>query len=240
MSKRRTEHNGKTYVYLPYPKVNCLDQYNATVGGLVQINHEGKSVGSNVTGWKGVVSGDVFCRDDDETPAKLHELTSGFDVLYVRGHCDAGSDFLESSDHKVRVTVDELVDQLMAGLPGGGLPTTFPGQFKVFACLSGKSSGPFWSRKASFAQRLADAMYAKGYEACRYYGYTESLFTTTYQTLHDATPLFDNVHAVLMAADEKPQSVGHKVVVGGSNHLARASVARVRITPKQQQGLFKF
>jgi hypothetical protein len=117
----------------------------------------------------------VFCADDASRVAKLQKLKNERDMLYIRGHCSAGSDTLQSPDRNVKVNTEQIL-----ALFKGALSTDFKGIIKVYSCHSGSTgydSYIGWIPYQSFAQRLANVMYDAGYKKCKFYGYTEKLST---------------------------------------------------------------
>lgn len=218
---------GKTYVYIPFPRGNSQEHVNSTIGGIVQIDERDPTLGTvNVSGWNGITSGKVICSDDAQRLTKLAKLHLNIDVLYIRGHGEPGRDLLQSSDRAVTVTSADVVTQLSANGSGLGIPLGFQGMIKVFACHSGVSTGAAWWKEFSFAQRLADAMYAAGYQSCRFFGYTEELRTITYQSIYDSSGIPLNALSFAHIG-----SVSHKV----GKSLARAHTVRVEVIPSQKQ-----
>lgn len=129
-------------------------------------------------GWRGIPGGAIICADSPNLTAVLRQLRGPDDVLYIRGHCSAGSGTLSSSDSTLAIDAGELVDLLEEGLS-----TSFSGRIKVFAC---ESAVNMWRRK-SFATRFADELVDRGYVRARVFGYTSDLKTWTDSEGHKRT-----------------------------------------------------
>jgi len=169
----------KTMVFLPFPRANCREGLDSTLGRKEQTIFGEIEVEAGWNSYKTDVFGrilgvkfrddDVFCADDASRVAKLQELKNERDMLYTRGHCSAGSDTLQSPDRNVKVNAEQIL-----ALFKGALSTDFKGIIKVYSCHSGSDWRILWW---SFAQRLADVMYDDGYKKCKYYGYVAKLST---------------------------------------------------------------
>jgi hypothetical protein len=140
-----------TKVFIPFPKANSA----AAI--------------STAKSWnKGLLG--IFCADDTNKQTHLKHLTNANHMLYICGHCDKGSKYLESSDHKKKVSAEDIVTLLI-----GDLAKEFCGIVKIYGCESARGKKSIWSQNQdAFAQRLANAMYA-GYKSCSFYGYQESI-----------------------------------------------------------------
>jgi hypothetical protein len=134
------------------------------------------------------------------------------DVLYIRGHGAAGTDYLESSDHKVKLTLTQLVSLLE-----GKLSTDFAGSIKIYACHSATDWGFSIFKWECFAQQFADAMWRKGYKKCRFFGYDDKVTTFSLET----TETFEGTKVT--------EGGGHKYAVSGK----RASRVRKEFTPRK-------
>lgn len=189
MSKIRIKQAGDaTKVFCPFPRVNSTEHVISSIGW------------NNIDG-----PSEVFCLDDSDTASQLFSLTGERDVLYIRGHCAPGSSFLQSSDHREKITVAELANTLF-----GKLDLDFPGIIKIYACHSSKPDTTFWERFAPFAQQFADEMWVAGYDKCSFYGYDTAV------TTH---PIGEENHKWSV---EENWTMNH-----------RASVVRVQIIPTQ-------
>ncbi len=108
---------------------------------------------------------------------------TGNDMIYIIGHCSAGSSEMQSHDHATNISVSDLADRLIAS----GLQTTFSGKIKLYGC----STGSTWTLNLlitslvwdSFSQLFADEMAGRGYVHCRYFGYTKNI-RTAYDSLN--------------------------------------------------------
>jgi hypothetical protein len=165
MPRTRNKQLGdQTIVYLPFP-----------------LNKTGKHLASSQN-WNNVSSpSDVICMDSLTKHAKLNALTGSRDVLYVRGHSNAGFDLLAADgDQSVSITSEALAADLSADLQ-----KCFPGIIKIYGCSTGKGWGSsglpllgnalYWD---SFGQKFADEMFRLGYKLCSFYAYTESVATS--------------------------------------------------------------
>jgi len=118
--------------------------------------------------WKKIDPQNVVCRNSPLLAAALQKLTAVDDTLYIRGHCEAGGEILQSSDRNEKIDVDGLFKIL-----NGKLDKKFPGKIKIFACES--SVDVFlWD---SFAKRFAIKLSKEGWINCSFYGYKEKLNT---------------------------------------------------------------
>ena len=128
-----------------------------------------------IPAWSKIVPANVACSDTPNKASVLGSASGKYDVLYLRGHCFEGADFLESSDHKIKKKVAEIVDEME-----GDLDKKSACIIKIFACESGaasKSFLPFLSSSA-FTQKFADTMCQKGWKSCQFFGYEMELKTT--------------------------------------------------------------
>ena len=189
MPKIRIKQAGDaTKIFCPFPRVNSTVHIISSIGW------------NNIDG-----PSEVFCLDDSDTASQLASLKGERDMLYIRGHCAAGSLVLQSSDHQQKITAAELRNTLF-----GKLDLDFPGIIKIYACQSSKPDSSFWERFAPFAQQFADEMWATGYKKCSFYGYDTAV------TTH---PMGEKNHKWSVEEDWT------------MNH--RASVVRVQIIPTQ-------
>lgn len=230
MAKTRTWAAGdKTVVFMPFPRANSRDHLDSTLGRKKTVSLFG-GPGFEITeeeGWnryatdpfgriKGIkfTDDDVVCADDPGLSAKLGELTKASDMLYIRGHCSAGSYYLTSSDRTVHVTEAAIV-----ALLNGKLAKDFPGIIKVYACSSGLSSG--WGFWTAFGQRLADEMWSAGYQQCKFYGYTASV-----SSYAEGKDFIGKQRKMAVGPDKRP--------------LGTASTRRIEITPIEKEVLDAF
>lgn len=117
------------------------------------------------------------------------KLVGPIETLYIVGHCGPGSDNLQSEDRTTNISASDLA----AIVQREGLPKTFNGKIKIFACSSSSCwqlpvSGWLWD---SFAQRFADNMMMRGYTECRYFGYSKNVnaaYTKIGNTMHKRAP----------------------------------------------------
>lgn len=99
--------------------------------------------------------------------------------VYIRGHGMAGANCIEAGRGGGYVRYDEVVNRLVES----GLPKTFRGKIKCYNCHSAESLNPagnqdhhvFETYGTCFAQLVADAMYARGYKKCTFFGYVGSI-----------------------------------------------------------------
>ena len=134
---------------------------------------------ANTPGWKTTKTSEVVCLDDEAYPGILRGYvnTDPTDTLYIRGHCAPGSNHLESSDHKHRIRVEEVVTKLV-----GALPWDFAGKIKIFACNSGTSK---W-HSHSFAFRFSK-LTRKEFPFASVYGYDATVLTFVDKNGHKCT-----------------------------------------------------
>jgi hypothetical protein len=121
--------------------------------------------------WNKIPPDRIVCADSPGLSNILSSMQKD-DTLYLRGHCSAGLNYLESSDHSKTVTIDEIIKILK-----NRLSADFSGKLKIYACESGSSSGVLWWKEDSFAKKFSDAMIKANWTKCKYYGYTEELST---------------------------------------------------------------
>ncbi|MGE8358949.1 hypothetical protein [Pseudomonas sp.] len=97
--------------------------------------------------------------------AKISGWVSSDVVIYIVGHCNAGSRFLSRRDDPSGQTIaaNALADELL----NLGLSTDFAGKIKVYACNSAVPDG----KKFSFAFWFAAEMRALKYLNCEISGY---------------------------------------------------------------------
>jgi hypothetical protein len=215
----------KTMILMPFPRLNSKGHIDSTLGVTESFDCFGTTLTRDVEpGWsryKSDVFGrnvgvkftesDVICADDLGCGAKLATLQGADDMLYLRGHGSKGCSTISSADQKQKRSAQDIVDLLGKGLPQEGLPKSFAGVIKIYACESGTDYNWFWQ---AFAQQFADAMWEAGYRACRFYGYTASV-----SSFAEAK---DGLGRNRKAAVDKAQ--GYKV-------LGAASSRRVEVTP---------
>lgn len=229
---------GATVVLMPFSTEHSLGHIMSTRGVEGTIGYEADD-GTEVSrkafsgGWRHASEkfrdGEhIVCLDSPGLAEALTKLNGAEAVLYIRGHNVAGGDALQSSDHEESISVTKLADLLQKGIevrgPDGKLKAlakldpAFPGKIKVYACESGKGSALLFGalKFDSFAQRLADEMYKRGYTACRFYGYSTAV--STYVT--DVT---DGKHK---------SSLEKNAAAGGHITIGRASEARVEVIPR--------
>jgi hypothetical protein len=116
--------------------------------------------------WNKVDAADVVCADSKTLAGALAKLKSRVDTLYIHGHCASGSHTLQSADHKINITVEDLIEILK-----GKLNRKFAGKIKIFACQSALDT----QDSDSFAKTFATKLSKKGWVNCTFYGYTERL-----------------------------------------------------------------
>ena len=119
-------------------------------------------------GWRGVQAHNVVCADSKNLVTVLRSLQNEDDVLYVRGHCDAGNTHMVSADQQLLISAVEL-----AHLLSWGLEKRFPGKIKIFSCRSSRDE----IINDSFAYQVADELSARGWTLVRVFGYSRSLST---------------------------------------------------------------
>ena len=129
-------------------------------------------------GWKNIDSTRIACSDDGHRHAMLRLLKDRDDVLYIRGHCDSGLNYMESSDHMVRVKAKDVVDLL-----DGSLRRNFNGAIKLMGCKSASDT----IFKQSFASRFAEALADRGFVKARVFGYTAYIHTFMPPSGHKTT-----------------------------------------------------
>lgn len=125
--------------------------------------------------WNRIIPKHIFCMDSNKLAKRLGELKDASDVLYIRGHCCAGSSKLESSDHRKTISASDLVAAL-----AGKLDTAFPGKIKLYGCSTSEGWGPSMWRYEAFAQQFADLMWKGRYRRCGFYGYSTSVTTYSF------------------------------------------------------------
>ena len=176
---REWKKGDETMVFIPFPRANSQEALDSTLGRKVTTPFGEMTEEEGWNPFKADAFGrilgikfsaeDVFCADDQDRVKKLEQLKSERDMLYLRGHCSAGSSMLTSPDRKVHVNEDQIL-----ALLEGALAKDFKGIIKVYSCHSGSDWCVVWQ---SFAQRLANVMYDAGYKKCSFYGYTAKLST---------------------------------------------------------------
>lgn len=183
---REWQKGDKTMIFIPFPRANSREALDSTLGrkrdtifGEITEEEGWNAYKTDVFGRKflGIkfTEKEVFCADDEDRVDKLRELMNANDMLYLRGHCVAGSSTLTSPDRILHIKEDQILALLK-----GALSTDFKGIIKVYSCHSGSTgydSYIGWIPYQSFAQRLANVMYDAGYKKCKFYGYTEKLST---------------------------------------------------------------
>ncbi|HEV2675378.1 MAG TPA: hypothetical protein VGV37_12620 [Aliidongia sp.] len=123
---------------------------------------------STKPGWRRIAATDIFCSNTVGLARVLADLFEADDVLYIRGHCAAGSPMLQSSDHEIDIAIPDII-----ALLANGLPKVYPGRIKLFACESALGL----NAKESFAALFKKTLVNKGWVNARVVGYGESLNT---------------------------------------------------------------
>jgi hypothetical protein len=143
------------------------------------------------------------------------------DVLYVTGHCSAGSEYLVNGKGNKRISYSELVQKYFVRL----LPPDWPGVLKIYACNSGSPRSTctalslLSTNTLPFAQLFANEMVKAGFTKCSYYGYTKTVTVQYYSKISKAVGGF------------YPHKYGTEGEDGNLTMLKRASEYRVKITP---------
>ncbi len=103
---------------------------------------------------------------------------SFIDELYVYGHGGAGEDFLRGEPEDGKRAEDVRYEELANRLERSGLPKSFGGRIKIYACESADvAKGGVWS----LAKKFAVYMYnVKHYWLCSFWGY-EGKITLEYK-----------------------------------------------------------
>ena len=154
--------------------------------------------------WRKVDPTMIVCSDSKHLSNVLRSLDSSEDALYLRGHCAAGLNYLQSSDRYAKASIDQIIEMLK-----NKLRTDFSGSVKVFGCESGESGGSSGesSGPKAFAQMLADAMYKANWRKCSYFGYRENLRTWAI-----------NGHKIVGNSDQRAKTVRVKFEPRGVGH----------------------
>jgi hypothetical protein len=88
--------------------------------------------------------------------------------IYILGHSSAGSDTLSPQQYTQNPRHRVWYSMLAKRIQDSGLLTEFWGKIKVYACSGGADS----ATGLAFTAKFADAMRAKNYVNCEYFGYT--------------------------------------------------------------------
>lgn len=159
--------------------------------------------------------GDIL--PEGETKNFLGMLKDVNDVLYVIGHCGSGFSHLTATDNGGKTADAVRITDLLFR---AGLPLTFPGRIKIYACESGDSYGaaiPFFGSGRlingigpAFTQQIANTMALKGYKSCKFWGYLHSISVNK----------------------RDGQDGSHKRIVGEKNAGARAKSCQLQFHPQ--------
>lgn len=123
----------------------------------------------DLSAWKNIQK--VFCADDKRGLYDALAEMGEEDQLYIVGHCGEGLDFLQG-DNKEKVDSSALASLVKSS----GLPSTFSGRIKIYACKSGSST--FWRK--SFIQKFQIKMAMLGYFKATIIGYNQELRMDVY------------------------------------------------------------
>ncbi len=119
-------------------------------------------------------------RDDQRYVTIVHhksnqqELMSelgDYDQVYVRGHCDAGSNEI-SEDKTGKKMIDSV--KLCSRLKKAGLQAAWKGKLKFWNCSSGSDMKIVFFNLKSFAHRCAVLLRGDEFQ-CQFIGYTQTL-----------------------------------------------------------------
>ncbi len=91
--------------------------------------------------------------------------------IYVYGHCEPGIPKMVNDTETTILDSTQLAMRLIAS----GLQKEFSGRVKVFGCHSGVANHDNEDDEESVAEALANAMRARKYNSCEFFGYTEAL-----------------------------------------------------------------
>lgn len=156
---RNGQHN--TYYLIPFPEACSGSNWRAIAETWTNTMYQACTDTQSRYG-----NGNMF----QNSIAELNERKNPHDMFYVFGHCKAGSSYILAEDHKTRLEADGLADVFAK------LDTSWPGIVKLFLCEGGKQkSSVFSGTSLSFAQRFANEMVARGYDACSFYSYTDEV-----------------------------------------------------------------
>lgn len=159
-----------------------------------------------------------FYTFDASSVKKLKAKISGWVgpdvVIYIIGHCDAGSRSLYRKEDPLGSAID--AGKLASMLFDLGLPTAFAGKIKIYGCYSA-----LWlEKKPSFAFWFAAEMKALKYLNCEFFGYA-NIVSNGYVGEHK------------IAADESViDKVGGSDVEAVDKYRAKRSREAMNVPPK--------
>ena len=114
----------------------------------------------------------VVYRDDvDNTVFDFSNTDSSDVMIYVRGHGDAGMDYILPKDKQELSAYKVTYKDLCKLLIDKGLKESFRGKIKFYNCCSGDRKG----EELSFACRCAAFLRKKGYKNAVYIGYHDKI-----------------------------------------------------------------
>jgi len=133
------------------------------------------------------------------------------DVVYILGHCSPGSaELFAYQDEKRGIDAEEVALRMIAT----GLPYSWTGDLKVYACYSASAS----QGSESFLNQLAKFLRSKEFK-CRIWGYTEAVSSYPVHNLL-ASSSAENVVAIVDIGGR------HVVLPDGKYSNLRAHTAR--------------